>query len=105
MTKKKPSQGFYTNPLFTDKPWTLRARTDDHKEPVLDNEEDSDITVPPSALANEDVENHHGLYWNCDGDGVLKEPQNKMPFARGRLKPEYVNNFVTPLDSMMSIPP
>jgi hypothetical protein len=53
---------------------------------VLDNEEDSDITVPPSGLANEDVENHHGLYWNCDD--ALEEPKNKMPFARRCLKPE-----------------
>jgi hypothetical protein len=89
--------------LFTDEPWTLRARTDDHEEPVLDNAEDSDISVPPPGLANEDVENHHGFYRNHDG--VLEEPQNKIPFARGRLNPEYVNNFAMPLYSMMSISP
>jgi hypothetical protein len=39
---------------------------------VLDKEEYSDITIPPSGLANEDVNNHHGLYWNHDG--VVEEP-------------------------------
>jgi hypothetical protein len=53
---------------------------------VFDTEEDSDIAVPPSGLANENVETHHGLYWQ-HGGGFLEEPKNKMPFFRGRLKP------------------
>jgi hypothetical protein len=65
--------------LFTGKPWTLRASTDDHEEPVLNNEDDNDITVPPSGLAIEDVDNHHGLYWNLDG--VLEEPQKIILLA------------------------
>jgi hypothetical protein len=56
------SQGFYTNPLFYDEPWTRHARTDDDEDPVFDNEEDSDIAVLPSGLANENIETHHGLY-------------------------------------------
>jgi hypothetical protein len=54
-------------------------------------------------LVSEDVENHHGLCWNHGG--VLEEPHNKMNVSRRSLKPEYVNNFSMPLDSMMSIPP
>jgi hypothetical protein len=84
------SQGFYTNPLFSDEPWTHRARTDNDEDPVFENEEDSDIAFPPSGLANENVKTHHGLYWQRDG--VLEEPK-KMPFSRGRLKPEYVIFF------------
>jgi hypothetical protein len=89
--------------LSNDEPWTLRARTYDHLEPVIDTEEDNDITVPPSGLANEDVESHPGLYWNRNG--VLEEPRKKMPFDSRRLKPEYANNFAMPLDSIMSILP
>jgi hypothetical protein len=51
------------NPLVSDEPWTRHVCTDDDQAPALDNEYDSDITVPPSGLVNEDVENHHGLYW------------------------------------------
>jgi hypothetical protein len=36
---------------------------------------------------------------------VFWKSLKKMPFSHGRLKLEYVNNFVTPLDSMMSISP
>jgi hypothetical protein len=89
--EENPSQGFYTHPLVSDEPWTHHARTDDNEYPVFDNEEDSDIKIPPSGLANKNVENHHGLYWQRDG--VLEEPQNKMPFLRGRLKPEYVKTL------------
>jgi hypothetical protein len=102
-TKKKMYPKAFLNHLVSDKYWTLRARTDDDQSPVLDNKDNSDITVPPSGSANEDVENHHGLYWNRDG--VLEEPQNKSPLARGCLKLEYENNFATSLDSMMSIFP
>jgi hypothetical protein len=28
--EENPSQGFYTNTLFSDEPWTLRARTDNN---------------------------------------------------------------------------
>jgi hypothetical protein len=91
--EENPSQGFYMNPLLSDEPWKIRACTDDYQSPVLDNEDDSDVTVPPSGLANEDVENHHGLHWNRDGVLVLEERQNKIYFDHGRLKPEYVNNF------------
>jgi hypothetical protein len=83
---ENPSQGFYTNPFFSDEPWTRRARIDDDEDPVSDNEEDSDISVPLSGLVNENVETHHGLYWQRDG--VLEEPQNKMPFSHGLFKPE-----------------
>jgi hypothetical protein len=89
--------------LVRYEPCTLRARTDDDQQPLLGYKEDSYITVPPSGLAKEDVHNHHGLYWNLDG--VLEEPQSKMYFAHGHLKPEYVNNFATPLDCTMSISP
>jgi hypothetical protein len=54
-------------------------------------------------LADGEVESHHGLYWKRDG--VLEEPRRKMPKTIGRLKPEFVNNFGTPLDSIMSIFP
>jgi hypothetical protein len=101
--EENPSQGFFINPLFSDEPWTRRVRTDDDKDPVFDNEEDSDIAVPLSGLANENVKTPNGLYWQRDG--VLEEPQNKMSFLRGRLKPEYVKNFATPLVSIMSIFP
>jgi hypothetical protein len=100
--KENSSQGFYTNPLFSDEPWTRRARTDDDEDPVFDNTEDSDIAVPPPGLANQNVETHHGLYWQRDG--VLEEPK-KMPFLRRRLKPEFVKNFATPLNSIMPIFP
>jgi hypothetical protein len=99
--EENPSQGFYTNPLVSDESLTRHARTDDDEDPVF--EEDSDIAIPPSGLANEIVKNHHGVYWQRYG--VLEEPQNKMPFSPGRLKPEYVKNFATPLDSIMSIFP
>jgi hypothetical protein len=101
--EEDPSQGFYTNTLFSDEPLTHRARTDDDEDPVIDNEEYIDISVPPSGLANEKVDIHNGLYWQRDG--VLEEPQIKMPFSRGRLKPKYVKNSATPLDSIMSIFP
>jgi hypothetical protein len=58
---------------------------------VFDNEEDSDIAVPLSGLANENIETHHGLYWQRDG--VLEEPKHKMPFSRRRLKPECVKKL------------
>jgi hypothetical protein len=52
-----PSQGFYTNPLVSDEPWTSHACTDDDEDPVFDNEEDSDIAILLSDLAIENVEN------------------------------------------------
>jgi hypothetical protein len=73
--EENPSQGFYTNPLFSEEPWTHRARTDNNKYPVFDNGEDSDISVPPSGLANKNVKTHHGLYWQRDG--VMEEPKKK----------------------------
>jgi hypothetical protein len=101
--EENPSQGVHTNPLFSDEPWTRLARTDDYENPVFNNEEDSDIAVLPSGLENEKVETHHGFYWQCDD--VLEEPQDKITSSRRRLKPEYVKNFETPLDSIMSIFP
>jgi hypothetical protein len=54
-------------------------------------------------LSDGEVESHHVLYWKRDG--VLEEPQRKMPKTSGRLKPEFVKNFGTPLDSIISIFP
>jgi hypothetical protein len=70
--EENPSQGFYINSLVTKELWTPRARTDDDQAHVLDNENESDITVLPSSLSNEDVDSHHGLYCYCDG--VFEEP-------------------------------
>jgi hypothetical protein len=58
--------------------------------------------VPPH-LCDQDVENHHGLYWKHDG--VLEASFNKMADTRGRLKPEKVHNFVKPLTYFMSMAP
>jgi hypothetical protein len=102
MTKKNPPPGFYTSPLFSDEPCTHRACTDNDEYPVFYNEEYSDIAVQHSGLESEDVETHHGLYWQLDG--VLEEPKKKSFFAR-TFKPEYVENFATPLDSIMTILP
>jgi hypothetical protein len=53
------SQGFYTNPLFSDETWSRRELIDNDKYPVFDNEEDSDISVPHSGLENKNDETHH----------------------------------------------
>jgi hypothetical protein len=51
-TTKNPPQCFYLNPLVSDVPWTHHAHTDNDQSPAIDNNDDSDIKVPPSGLAN-----------------------------------------------------
>jgi hypothetical protein len=98
--EENPSQGFYINPLVSDDPWTTHAGA---SEDTLSTEDDDDVAYVEHNLADGEVESHHCLYWKCDG--VLEEPQRKMPKMSGRLKPGFEKNFGTPLDSIMSIFP
>jgi hypothetical protein len=88
------------NPLVSDDPWTTHAGI---SEDTVSIEEEEDVAYVDHNLADGEVESHHGLYWKRAG--VLEEPQRKMLKTIGRLKPEFVNNFGTPLDSIMSIFP
>jgi hypothetical protein len=98
--EENPSQGFYMNPLVSDDPWTTN---DGVSEANVSTKDDDDVSYVEHNLPDGEVEYHHGLYWKRDG--VLEELQRKMPKTSGRLKLEFVKNFGTPLDSIMSICP
>jgi hypothetical protein len=88
------------NPLVSDDPWTTHAGI---SEDTVSIEEEEDVAYVDHNLADGEVESHHGLYWKRAG--VLEEPQRKMLKTIGRLKPEFVKKFCTPLDLIMSIFP
>jgi hypothetical protein len=88
------------NHFVSDDPWTTHAGIG---EDTVSIEEEDDVAYVEQNLADGEVESHHGLYWKHDG--VLEKPHRKMPRTIGRLKPEFVKNFGTPLDSIMSIFP
>jgi hypothetical protein len=83
-----------------DNPWTTHAGI---SEDTVTIEEEDYVASVEENLADGEVEYHHGLYWKRDG--VLEEPQRKMLKTSGWLKPEFVKNFSTPLDLIMSIFP
>jgi hypothetical protein len=78
MTRKRKPQGFYMNPLVIDNPCTTHASV---SEANACTEDDDDCDYVENHLADGEVESHHGLYWRRDG--VLEEPQCKMPKTRG----------------------
>jgi hypothetical protein len=80
--EENPPQGLYMNPLVSDNPWTTHAGI---SEDTVTIEEEDDVAYVEENLADGEVESHHGLYWKRDG--VLEEPQRKMPKTIGRLKP------------------
>jgi hypothetical protein len=94
--EENPSQGFYMNHFVSNDPWTTH---DGVSEATVSTEDDNDVAYVEQNLADVEVESHHGLYWKHDG--VIEEPQCKMPKTSGRLKPEFVKNFGTPLDSIL----
>jgi hypothetical protein len=98
--EENPYQGFYMYPLVSEDP----RKT--HYGISLDNvtiEEEDDVAYVEQNFADGEVESHHGLYWKRDG--VLEQPQRKMPKTIGKLKPQFVKNFGNPIDSIMSIFP
>jgi hypothetical protein len=94
------SQRFYMNPLVSDDPWTTHVGVN---KATVPKDADDDFAYVEHNLADSEVEYHHGLYWRRDG--ILKEPLHNMQKTCGRLNPEYVKNFGTPLASIMSICP
>jgi hypothetical protein len=98
--EENPSKGFYMNPLVSDDPWTTHSGI---SEDTVTIEEEYDVAYVEENLADSEVESRHGLYWKRDG--VLEEPPCKMQKTIWWLKPEFVKNFSTPLDSIMSIFP
>jgi hypothetical protein len=80
--EENPSQGFCMNLLVSDDPWTTHAGI---SEDTVTIKEEDDVAYVEHNLADSEVESHHGLYWKRDG--VLEEPQPKMPKTSGQLKP------------------
>jgi hypothetical protein len=103
MTKKKTPQKDFT-PIHS---WDMTCGHQELMHPIIASIGMLGITVMiylcPPHLRDQDVENHHGVYWKRDG--LLEAPVNKMANTRGRLKPEMVRNFAKPLTSFMSIFP
>jgi hypothetical protein len=96
--EENPSQGLYMNHLVSGDPWTTHV---DVSEATVSTDDDDYIDYMEHNLADGGVECHHGLQWRRYG--VLEEPLNNMPKMYGRIKPEYVKNFGTPLDSIMFV--
>jgi hypothetical protein len=84
----------------SDDPLTTHV---DVSEANLSTDDDNDVAYVEHNLDDGDVESHHELYWKRDG--LLEQPLNKMLKMCDPLKPEYVKNFGTPLDSIMSVFP
>jgi hypothetical protein len=68
------------NPLASDNPWKTHAGI---SEDTVSTEEEDDVAYVDQNIADCEVESHHGLNWKRDG--VLEEPQYKMPKMSGRL--------------------
>jgi hypothetical protein len=82
--------------------WTTRADAFENREPRDVRDDSGDLHVVPH-LRDQDVENHHGVYWKRDG--VLAAPVKKMAGTQGRLKSEKVCSFAKPITSFMLIFP